>query len=422
MKEQIYAAYTAILKEELIPALGCTEPSAVAFTAAKASELLGRRPEHLTVECSGNIIKNVKGVIVPASNGRKGIDTSAVLGMLTGHSELGLELLSTVTPDILDQLQPLLDQGICTVKLIENVPNLNIRVTATAGTDTAIAEVANGHTHLVHLEKNGEVLLHEDVSKQAAQSGSRALLNMEDIYDYALHAPLDEVGPIVDRQVEYNCKISQEGLRGDYGANVGRCLLAAYGDALQNRARAAAAAGSDARMGGCMLPVVINSGSGNQGMTVSIPVAEYAKAMSADQDTLHRALLLSNLTAIYLKSGIGKLSAYCGAVGAAVGAGAAITWLRGGDYAAISRTVTNALADVSGIVCDGAKASCAAKIASALDAALLAGSMAERKQTFAPGEGLVADSVDQTIQNISRLGRDGMRTTDVEILNIMIGQ
>jgi len=425
VKEHIFEAYTAILKEELIPALGCTEPSAVAFTAAKARELLECPPErieHIKVECSGNIIKNVKGVIVPATHGMKGIDTSAVLGVLTGNSGLGLEVLSAVTPEHLERARELLDQGLCSVELIEGVSNLNVRVTLTAGEDTATAEIAKGHTHLVHLEKNGRVLFHEDVVWGADSLGDRALLNMKDIYDYALHTPLDEVGPLVDRQVEYNTRIAQEGLKGNYGAGVGASLLSCYGDDVRTRARAMAAAGSDARMGGCMLPVIINSGSGNQGMTVSLPVAEYAKAANASQEKLRRALLLANLTAIYLKSGMGKLSAYCGAVGAGCGAGAGIAWLMGGDYDMVTKAITNTLADVSGIVCDGAKASCAAKIASAVDAAILGCAMAEKQRTFQPGDGLVGDEVDQTIRNISRLGREGMRSTDTEILNIMIGQ
>lgn len=414
--------YTALLREELVPALGCTEPIAVAFTAAKAREVLGRMPERLVVQCSGNIIKNVKGVIVPTTGDMKGIDTSAVLGALVGGSERKLEVLTAATPADIERTKQLLAQGMCKVELIGGVDNLYIIVHAYAGKDEAVVEVQNSHTHITRITKNGETLY--STGETASHGGGEGALAMSlaDVFEYARTVDLSLLKDVLDKQIECNTRIAEEGLSGAYGCGVGACLVKVLGSDVRTMARALPAAGSDARMGGCVLPVVINSGSGNQGMTASLPVIAYAKALGVSREQLYRALVLSNLTAIYIKSGIGKLSAFCGVVGAGCAAGAAVVWLRGGDFAAICRTIVNTLADTAGIVCDGAKPSCAAKIASAVDAALLAGDLALEGRAFGCGEGLVAGDADATVRNIMRLGRDGMRETDLEILHMMIGE
>ena len=414
--------YTALLQEELVPALGCTEPIAIAFAAARAREVLGCMPQRLVVQCSGNIIKNVKGVIVPTTGNMKGIDTSAILGALAGDSEKKLEVLSGVTSEDIEKTKQLVAEKICQVELIRDVSNLYIIVRAIAGEHEALVEVQDSHTHITRIEKDHEVLYEDKPASAHTNSASGPEMDLESIFQFALQGDLTDLIPVLDRQIQCNTRIAEEGMKGTYGCGVGASIKVNYGDSVRSMARAMPAAGSDARMGGCVLPVVINSGSGNQGMTVSLPVITYAKELGVSQETLYRALVLSNLTAIYIKSGIGKLSAFCGAVGAGCAAGAAITWLRGGDYDAVCRTIINTLANTSGIVCDGAKASCAAKIASAVDAALFAGDLALAGKAFGDGEGLVAEDADATVRNIMRLGRDGMKETDIEILHMMIGQ
>ena len=424
MDQSVYSACLEILREELIPALGCTEPIAIAYAASRAREILGRMPEKILVECSGNIIKNVMGVTVPTTGDMRGIDTSAILGSLLTASARGLEVLTAATPEDIERTRELVKTGMCQVDLLEGVSNLHIILHSYAGEDEAIVEICDGHTNIVREELNGTILYQNQTDSVQGRNrmAELELLTMRNIYDFAVSAALEDLKPILSRQVEYNRAIAQEGLRGNYGANVGSSLLAHYPKDIRTRARALPAAGSDARMGGCVLPVVINSGSGNQGMTVSLPVLAYAEELGSSDEMLYRALALSNLTAIHVKTGLGKLSAYCGVVGAATGAGAGITYLHGGDFAAISRTVTNTLANVSGIVCDGAKPSCAAKIASSVDAAIFAHYMSMDQRSFHPGDGLVAGDVEATIRNIARLGREGMRATDVEILNIMLGK
>ena len=421
---ELWQKYTAILREEMVPALGCTEPTAIAYAAATARQTLGQMPERLVVECSGNIVKNVKGVIVPGTGDMKGIETAAVVGAVGGDASRKLEVLECVTPADVEQARALIAQGVCEVGLLPGEAGLHIIVTEYAGQDNARVEILDEHTNIVRIEKNGEVLL----QKQAERAGNDvqgldySCLSIRDILDYAEHMPLDEMIPILDEQIRCNTAISREGLSGDWGANVGRMLRQVYGDDVKTRAKASAAAGSDARMSGCVLPVVINSGSGNQGMTVSLPVIEYAREMGVDQERLYRALLVSNLVAIHQKTGIGRLSAYCGAVSAACGAGTAITWLAGGTYQQIADTITNTLANVSGIVRDGAKPSCAAKIPSAVDAALMGHYMAMNHEAFRAGEGIVQDELEKTIESVGRLGREGMRETDIEVLHIMIGK
>lgn len=423
MKSQIYDAYTRILHAELVPALGCTEPIAIAFAAAKARQILGAMPETLQVNCSGNIIKNVKGVVVPNSGGRKGIAVAAALGALGGNADLQLEALTPVTEAHVQQADDYIAKGACQCGLLEGVPGLRIEVTASHGANRVLVAVANQHTHIVTIEKNGELLYSEREEKGDDPSQQdKALLNVQDIVAYADALNVEDVRHIIERQIEFNSRVSNEGLANCYGANVGRTLMENFGgNDVKIRASARAAAASDARMGGCALPVVINSGSGNQGITVSLPVVTYAEALKASQESLIRALALANLMALLQKRYIGPLSAFCSAVGAAAGAAAGITYLHGGRYKEVSQTVTNTLANVGGIVCDGAKASCAAKIASAVNAAILGFTIQETQNyAFPSGDGIVKDSIDKTISSVGRMGRDGMRHTDVEILNIML--
>ena len=420
MEKHIYEEYLAILKEELVPALGCTEPIAIAYAAAKAREVLGKMPESITVKCSGNIIKNVKAVIVPTTGDMKGIETSAILGAVGGNPDKKLEVLVDVTDEDLALTRKLLKEKICHVELLEGVSNLQIIVELKAEEDTSLAEIAFAHTNIVRLEKNGKIIFSKEKKAESAATTDRSLLNLKDIYEFAQTVEIDDIRDLIDRQLAYNMSIAREGLTKKYGANVGATILKYYGDDVRNRARALPAAGSDARMNGCVLPVMINSGSGNQGMTVSLPVAVFADYLLADKEKEYRALVLSNLAAIYQKNELGKLSAYCGAVSAATGAGAGIAYLHSADFDTIAETMTNTLANVSGIVCDGAKASCAAKIASSVDAAIMAYYMAAEHRGFRNGEGLVKENVEATIKSFGRMGREGMRSTDVEILKIML--
>lgn len=418
--KHIYKEYIEILKEELVPALGCTEPIAIAYGAAKAREILGTMPEAMTVWCSGNIIKNVKAVIVPTTGDMKGIETSAILGAVGGNAEKKLEVLTDITDEDLKRTRELLKKKICHVELLEGVSNLQIIVEEKAGEDTALVEIAFSHTNIVRIEKNGKTTFAKECKASVATETDRSLLNLRSIYEFACSVEMEEVQTLLEQQLAYNMSIAREGLTKNYGANVGSTILKRYGDDVRNRARALPAAGSDARMNGCVLPVMINSGSGNQGMTVSLPVAVFADYLYTDKETEYRALTLSNLVAIYQKNELGKLSAYCGAVSAAAGAGAGIAYLYGADFDVISETVTNTLANVSGIVCDGAKASCAAKIASSVDAAIMGYYMAADHQSFQNGEGLVKEDAEATIRSFGRMGREGMRSTDIEILKIML--
>ena len=420
MDQHVYNEYLAILREEIVPALGCTEPIAIAYASAKARSVLGCLPEHITVKCSGNIIKNVKAVIVPTTGDMKGIETSAVLGAVGGNPDKKLEVLVGVTEEDLALTRELLKKKICSVELIEGVSSLQIIVEMTAGDESSLVEIAFSHTNIVRIEHNGEQIFKKGLSVQNATETDRSLLNLKDIYTFATTVNLEDVADLMERQVDCNLKIAREGLSNKYGANVGSTILEHYGDDVRNRARALPAAGSDARMNGCVLPVMINSGSGNQGMTVSLPVEVYAEELEVTREKKIRALVLSNLIGIYQKNELGKLSAYCGAVSAAVGAGAAIAYLNNASYEVIEETIVNTLGNVSGIVCDGAKASCAAKIASSVDAAILAYHMASERRGFHCGEGLVKENAEKTLKSYGRMGREGMRATDVEILRIML--
>lgn len=420
----IYRTYLAILRTELVPALGCTEPIAVAYAASKAAEVLGVRPERAELWCSGNIVKNVKGVVVPNTGGLKGIDAAAIAGIVGGDPSMGMQVLETVTSGHHAEIKTLLAAGFCRTRLIEEEDNLFIIAKVFAGDDSAEVFIKGSHTNIFRILKNGRALLDRDCEggqNRAASEVDHSLLNVRDIIAFADSVELADIADIISAQIEKNTRISEEGLRGEYGVSVGRMLLKHFGTDLKTRAKARTAAGSDARMSGCALPVIINSGSGNQGMTVSLPVITYAEDMELDREKLYRALVLSNLIAIHQKRSIGKLSAFCGAVSAACGSGAAITYMSNGDYAAISKTITNTLANIGGIVCDGAKPSCAAKIASAVDAAIMAHHLSAEGQVFSDGDGLVRSDVEGTIANIGRMASAGMKSTDVEILRLMIG-
>ena len=421
--KKIYQAYVEILKRELVPAMGCTEPIAIAYCAAKAREALGALPDKITVAASGNIIKNVKSVIVPNTEGRKGIEAAAAIGVLAGDASAELEVIARVKPEDKAQLSQYMKTTDIQVEAAQSEHVLDIIVTVSKGTDTAQVQVVNEHTNIVKICKNDQIILEKEII-DTAEPGKPdyECMTIEDIYDFAMTCDLADVQELLDRQIAYNTAISDEGLKNDYGANIGKTLLKAYGNDIHIRARARAAAGSDARMNGCEMPVVINSGSGNQGMTVSLPVIEYAKELGSSQEELYRALLLSNLVTLHEKEGIGRLSAYCGAISAGAGAGAGIAWLCSKDYESVIHTIVNALAITSGIVCDGAKASCAAKISAAVDAGIMGFEMYRNGQQFYGGDGLVLKGVENTIRNISRLGRIGMKETDKEIIKMMIGQ
>lgn len=422
MEQKIYDAYVKILKDELVPALGCTEPIAIAYAAAKARAVLGEFPDSIEMCCSGNIIKNVKGVTVPNSGGLKGIDVAAVLGVVSGDAEKELEVLEGVTEEDIEQTKQLVAQGYCQCHLQEGVENLYVVAKVKKDDHYAEVTIVNRHTLITKIVKDDEVLFENNIRSDSKNYIDRKVLNVKDILIFADEVAIEDVQEILERQIKYNTAIADEGLRHAYGAEVGRTLLRVYGDDVKVFARAYAAAGSDARMGGCSMPVVINSGSGNQGMTASLPVIVFAKHWKVNQEALYRALVVSNLIAIHQKKYIGSLSAYCGAVSAACGAGAAITYLHGGGYEAVSLTITNTIGNVGGIVCDGAKSSCAAKIASAVDAAILAYYMGSGLHCFKPGEGLVQENVEDTIKSMGYIGRVGMKSTDTEILNLMINR
>ena len=418
----VYKTYVEILKRELVCAMGCTEPIAIAYCAAVARKALGTLPSEIDVAASGNIIKNVKSVIVPNTGGLRGIEAAAAIGALAGDAEAGLQVVSHVTPDEIATLPGYMEQTAFSVSAAESEFLLDIEVTVRANGHFATVRAVQEHTNIVLVETDAGVLFSKDPDEDTGKDEGApdyTLLNVADICEFADTCELDDVRPILERQLSCNCAIAEEGLRGNYGAGIGKVLLAAYGDDVRTRARAYAAAASDARMNGCDLPVVINSGSGNQGITASLPVYIYAKELGASEEKLYRALLVSNLVTLHEKTGIGRLSAYCGAVSAGAGAGAGITYLYGGGCREISHTIVNALAVTSGIVCDGAKSSCAAKIAMAVEAGILGFEMYSCGKQFYGGDGLVAKGVENSIANFSRLGRVGMRETDKEIIRMM---
>lgn len=441
MNPTIYDTYVRILKKELVVALGCTEPIAIAYAGAKVREILGRMPERCEVLCSGNIVKNVKGVTVPNSDGMKGIDAAAILGIAGGDAGRNLAVLENVAPEQISLTKKLITDGFCSCGLIEGVENLYIIITAYAGEESASVEIRNFHSNITKITKNGQVVYtsekafgicdlntangvvnaDENEDEHASDAPDKSLLNVKAILEFGECVEISDIQEIIARQVKCNTAISKEGLKNPWGAQVGRTLLDSFGaEQVVNRAKAAAAAGSDARMSGCPMPVVINSGSGNQGMTVSLPIIEYAKEYSISEEKLYRALTIANLISIHQKKYIGSLSAYCGAVSAACGSAVGIAWMLGSSFEEICGIITDTIATVGGMVCDGAKPSCAAKIACAVDCALTSLHLSRKGRIFQPGEGLVKNTVEETIQSVGRMGREGMKATDIEILNIML--
>ena len=421
MNQALYSAYVKILEEELVPAMGCTEPIAVAYAAALARKALGEMPQSVEVHVSANIIKNVKSVVVPHTGGLRGIGAAVAAGIVAGDADRELEVLSAVTEEQVEAMAAYLKDTPISIAASDNGYIFDIQIRANAGEHTAFVQIAGSHTNVIRVEKDGVVLRSLEYTEGGqAEKTDRSLLNVEQIIEFADCVDIEDVKAVLDRQIDFNTTIAEEGLSGKWGANIGRVLLNAYGNDVANRAKATAAAGSDARMSGCEKPVVINSGSGNQGMTASRPVIVYAKELNTTREQLYRALVVSNLVTIHLKTGIGRLSAYCGATSAGCGAGAGITYLYGGKANEISHTIVNAVAINSGMVCDGAKASCAAKIASAVEAGLLGMQMQMQGEQFYGGDGIVVKGVENTIRNVGRLARYGMAETDKEIINMMI--
>ena len=414
-----YQTYLQILKEELVPAMGCTEPIALAYCASKARDVLNAVPTHCLVEVSGNIIKNVKSVIVPNTHSLKGIEAAVAAGIIAGKTDRILEVIADVKKEQISKIEEYLAKDCIEIKPLDSDHILDIKITLFNNNDKVVVRIVNQHTNIILIEKNDEKIFVKDENcKCQKENNNRDCLNVADIYEFANTVKIDDIKATIERQINYNSAIAKEGLENDYGANIGSVLLKT-GDDIAIKAKAMAAAGSDARMSGCELPVVINSGSGNQGLTVSLPVIEYAKELKVSQTKLYRALVLANLIAIHQKSGMGRLSAYCGAVSAGCAAGCGIAYLYGGDYKCIAHTIVNSLAITSGIICDGAKSSCAAKIAASVDAGILGYRMYIEGQQFKDGDGIVKKGVENTIANVVRLGKEGMKETDKEIIKIM---
>ncbi len=418
-EDNIYQIYVQILKEELVTAMGCTEPIAISYAAARARAVLGELPEKIVVKASGSIIKNVKSVVVPNTGGLRGIEAAAAAGIVCGNENKKLEVLSEIESEDIERIKGYLGQADIKVEYQETGRTFDLSVCVYKEHSQASVRITDYHTNIVQIEKNWE-FIRDDLKDEKIEKANRDVLSMENIWEFVRCADIEDVKETLDKQIECNMKIAREGIRGNYGANIGSILLKMEGDSVQVHAKAMAAAGSDARMNGCGLPVVINSGSGNQGITCSVPVLVYGESLNCDIEKIYRALLLSNLTAIYIKAGIGTLSAYCGAVSAGAAAGAGIAYLHGGGYEEIKHTVVNALAIVSGIVCDGAKASCAAKIASSVEAGIVGYYMYLNEQEFCAGEGIVAEGIDRTIENIGILGKEGMKETNKKIIEMMI--
>ncbi|MEY8354263.1 L-serine ammonia-lyase, iron-sulfur-dependent, subunit alpha [Lachnospiraceae bacterium 54-53] len=408
-----------ILEAELVKALGCTEPIAIAYASASARKHLGALPDKVTIFCSGNIIKNAKAVVVPRTDGMRGIEAAAAVGAAGGDPEKGLEVLTAVTEEDLGTAKRMLREKVCRAELLETREKLHIVIIMKHESDEVRLELVRTHLGIVKIEKNGRTVFEEELKEEEEQT-DYSCLSMDAIFEFTKQVDIKKIKGMITEQIKCNTDIALAGLSGGYGAQIGKTLLQVYGDDVKVRAKAVAAAGSDARMNGCELPVVINSGSGNQGMTVSLPVIEYAKTLRSSGEELIRALVLSNLIAIYQKYRMGRLSAYCGAVSAAAGAGAGITYLMGGNREQIEHTVINTLGNTSGIVCDGASASCAAKIASSVDAAIMASYLSMNGHVFLPGEGIVKENIQKTVDGVVTLARDGMRETDEVILNIMV--
>lgn len=420
LSDKMKKMYLSILQEELVPATGCTEPIAIAYAAARLREILGAVPERLRLEVSGNIIKNVKSVVVPNTGGLKGISAAAAAGIIAGDPGKILQVIASVAPEKYEKIAEYAEQTPMEIVCADTQRMLDICLRGWYGEETALVHIANNHSNIVREEKNDKVLLEKEVSDSAEDSlTDKSVLNVQDILEFAGNIDLEEVSSLLQQQISCNLAIAEEGLKNDWGANIGTVLLREYPEDIKVEAKAWAAAGSDARMSGCEMPVVILSGSGNQGITASVPVIRYAMHLGVSQEQMYRALLVSDLITIHQKSGIGRLSAYCGAVSAGVGAGAGIAYLLDGSYEAVAHTIVNAVAIISGTICDGAKPSCAAKIAASVDAGILGYAMYCNHQEFKGGDGIVKKGVENTIANIGVLAKEGMRETDRTILSIM---
>lgn len=418
LTKEKYAQYVAILKEQLIPAMGCTEPISIAYATAKAKQVLGEEPISALVEVSGNIVKNAKSVTVPHTQGQRGIKAAFAAGLVAGNADAVLEVIAHVSDEQVAAIRKVKDNFDVTVVTPEDARVFDIAITLRSASHEAYVRIVDTHTNIACIKKDGETLF-ENIP-QETKAVDKSGLTVEDIIAFADEVNVDDVAEILQRQIDYNMAIAEEGLKNDYGANVGKVLLRTYQPDIKITARAYAAAASDARMNGCELPVIINSGSGNQGITASVPVIIYARGLHISQDKLYRALCVSNLITIHLKHGIGALSAYCGVVSAGAGSACGVAYLLGGRKAEISHALVNALAIDSGIICDGAKASCAAKIATAVESGLLGLNMYYNGNEFFAGEGIVKAGVENTIKSVSRLAQDGMRETDKEIIKIML--
>ncbi|MBQ6401738.1 MAG: serine dehydratase subunit alpha family protein [Firmicutes bacterium] len=422
-ESKTYQTYVEILRRELICAMGCTEPIAIAFCAAKARSILGTVPDRVEIRASGNIIKNVKSVVVPNTDGRRGIQAAAAAGILGGDEDADLLVIADISREVKDRIEPYLNSADIRVEPLDSERLLDVEITVYAEGHSAKVHIQDEHTNIISMEKDGSLIYEKGSADPEASDEDMPdydLLNIADVYDFAKTCDLSDLEDILENQIACNKAIAEEGLAKDFGANIGKVILRSNPDSVRVRAKAIAAAGSDARMGGCELPVVINSGSGNQGLTTSLPVIVYAEDMGLSREELYRGLLLSNLVTLHAKTGIGRLSAYCGVVIAGAGAAAGIAFLKGGDRKTISHTIVNTLAISSGIVCDGAKASCAAKIAIAVESGLMGYEMYQEGQEFISGEGLVLKGVENTIRNYGHLGRVAMHDTNAEIIRMMV--
>lgn len=413
--------YIKILESELVPAMGCTEPIALAYGGARAREILGGMPENVIAKCSGNIIKNVRCVTIPNSKGLVGIEAGVLLGIAGGNAGKQMEVLEDVTDADIEKAKEMLKKGVCKVEFLDSPSVLHIILELYTEEHSAVVEIRDGHTNITSIRKDGKELLegaakfeHDDTDER------KVILNMENIKEFADTVELSKVQHLIERQITCNMAIANEGMKGGYGLGLGKLLVESYPDTTLNQMKAYAAAGSEARMGGCDLPVIINSGSGNQGIASSVPVVVYARIKQVDQETLYRSLVFSNLLTIYQKTYIGKLSAFCGAVSASCASGATLTYMVGGTLDQIKMTVENTLANIPGIICDGAKISCAAKIATSLDAAIMAHNLAMKNKVYAPYTGILQEDTPETISCVGYIGKEGMKQTDKEILKIMI--
>jgi len=418
---KVYQDYVSILKEELLPAMGCTEPIALAYAAAYARKTLGQLPDNVIIDVSGSIIKNVKSVIVPNTGDMRGLNVAAAAGIVAGNPDKKLEVIAEVSPSQIQEIREFAKNVPIKINHVENGFMFDLMVTVYKGENYAKVRIVNNHTNIVLVEKDGKKLVNTGTALDKAKFTDRSILNMKDIWEFVNTLDVEDVKPLLATQVKYNMAIAERGIKENFGANVGKTILAAFGDSVDNRARAMAAAGSDARMNGCEEPVVINSGSGNQGITVSVPVVVYARELKVSEDKLYRALTLANLTSIHEKTPIGVLSAYCGAVSAGAGAGAGIAYLSGGGYDGVVATVSNALAVVSGMICDGAGSSCAGKIAASVEAGIVGYKMYVKGQAYRGHDGILGGDIEETIANVGRLAKEGMEVTNNKILEIMVG-